>query len=216
MGVWVFPLVGGARLILEVDGSQALAVLQVRDKQGRDLLPFLEEAAAIVRQSLGRDFAEGGRPSWKPLAISTVAAKRGAGMPARTAKGRIPWRLKQSGQFGAAGILIFSGRLRDSYRVKNHPDHIEVYDAAGGTVTVGSRVPYSKIHQKGCGPYEIRAKFRKALAFPGSAGATILRRAVKHPGLPARAVGLATEDHAAIAAAFRRHLAGERFPQRAA
>jgi hypothetical protein len=202
------PLPFGARLTIEIECDDAVAMLAQLEKRASDLEPVLKQMAAIIREDLGHAFEVGG-PGWKPLAASTIAAKRMAGVPSLTGKGNVPRRLVQNGSFGAANILIATGALRDSYRRKGARGHIEKIDAKAGTVEVGSSLPIAKYHQKGTNPYEIRAKMAKALCFTGSSGEAILRHAVHHPGLAARPVVLSEEAQKKLGEAVRSWMRGE-------
>jgi len=199
MPTWQIPLIGNAFLEIEVAVEDAIHYLEAREARLRDMGPALAEVARYMREAIGARFAEGGDPPWQQLAISTVLEKRGAGLPARTKKGNVPWRLKQQGQFGAANILIRTGALRDSYRRKGGRGHIENIDTAANTVEVGSSLPYARFHQHGTSPYIIRAKMGKRLSFMGSQGVPVFRHLVNHPGLPARPVLLTDKDLAEIA-----------------
>lgn len=217
MEAWIILLPYGARLLLEVDMEAALALLEVRTKQLTDLRPVLERIAAIMREELGARFADAGEGTWPPLATSTIVAKRLAGLPPLTRSGRIPRRLKQQGAFGPGGILIRTGALRDAYRQKYARGHVERIAEKEATVAVGANLPLSDgrnlaaIHQHGTPSYTIRARLAKALAFPGSSGETILRRAVQHPGLPARPVFVSRAGVERIVDALYDHLAGKEF-----
>lgn len=184
----------GAAIVIETDDEQAMALLAARVDRLTQIGPLLERWAKIMRDAYGDRFKQGGDPAWKPLAASTVASKSGAGLPARTPKGRVPWRLKQQGQFGPANILIRSGALRDSYRRKGARGHVEQIDAGAGTVSVGSNLPYAKFHQAGTRAYVIRPVKSKALAFMGADGMIHIARSVHHPGLTARPVTITPDD----------------------
>ena len=180
----------------------------------QDVTPLLQAIAARMRQALGARFAEGGEPAWKPLRPSTIAAKALAGMPALTKKGNVPRRLKQQGNFGPGNILIASGALRDSYRLKYGRGNVEVIDAKAATVTVGSRLPYARFHQKGTAAYIIaakafRGKRKGMLAFTGSSGQMVFRASVHHPGLPKRPVALTQEERKDLAQMVRDWMSGK-------
>lgn len=213
MQTWRYPLPLGGSLVLTLDCSGALAKLARLEERIENPRPLLEAWAEDLRVSFGRQFAQGGDPAWRALAASTVAAKRGQGLPARTKSGKIPKRLLQNGRFGADNILIATGALRDSYRQLGAKGHVERIDLAAGTVFVGSalrtpdgRYSLARLHQQGTAPYEIRARVAKALRFSGR-GSTIFRRAVRHPGVAARPVRLTPADRTLMqqqAAAFLR------------
>lgn len=143
------PLPGGAILTVEIDTRELDAELALRRRRLSDVAPLLSQVAALMRADLRRQFAQGGEPAWKGLSAATVARKTLQGLPARTAKGRVPWRLKQNGRFESTNILIATGRLRDSYGRKDSKDHFEEIDTKNATVRVGSKVEYAAAHQDG-------------------------------------------------------------------
>jgi len=200
MSAWIVPLPYGAQLVIETNIEHVVEYLKKRGQPMSDLTPLLKDIAKLMREGLGRRFADAGAGTWAELAASTRAAKTMAGLPPLTPKGRIPRRLKQNGEFGAANILIATGALRDAYRQKGAKGHIERIDAKAGTVEVGAKIilpsgyDLAAIHQFGTKPYIIVAKMAKSLAFPGSKGATIFRHSVHHPGLKARPVFLTPEE----------------------
>ncbi len=209
---WIFPVPRG-RIVIESQAPSMFALTKIQDR-AEHLTPLLNGIAGVLRRSFAAQFAAGGEPAWQPLAASTIAAKLSGGLPARTKKGNIPWRLKQGGAFGPANILIATGALRDSYVQKGARGHVETIDEKDGTVDVGSRFttsdgkPLAFWHQRGTEPYVIRPKNKKALAFTGSTGETILRRVVHHPGLAARPIRIRPADRAVIYQMCRDHLAG--------
>jgi phage gpG-like protein len=151
-----------------------------------DLRPFYRYAASRMRQAFRENFAVGGRPPWRPLAPSTVAAKHIMGLPAglRTPSGRVPRRLLQRGQLNERTILILTGELRDSVSQKNHPHHIT--RISKDRVEVGTSHPLAPIHEFGTRPYWIFPRRARALRFVDSQGRWVYRRRVYHPGVPAR------------------------------
>jgi phage gpG-like protein len=162
--------------------------------------PLLKEIARQIRRAAAKRFADGGDPAWKPLAESTKIQKMLAELPALTAKGNVPRRLKQNGNFGAQNILIRSGKGRDSWVRVGAPGHVEVMDEAAGTVEVGSNLPYMAMHQEGRDtPYIIQRRVAKALSFVGGDGRRVFRQRVKHPGYPARPVTLTEDEMETIA-----------------
>ena len=208
----------GATFCIEIDTAACERSIEATVARTRDMGPLLKRIATIMRQGYGEQFSAGGDPMWKPLARSTVAAKISAGLPARTAKGRIPWRLKQRGAFGPGNILIASGALRDSYRRMGAKGHVERIDASAGTVEVGSDLKtagganLAAIHQYGTSPYTIRPRLAKALAFRGASGEDLFRRVVHHPGLTARPVRMTAGMKTAIDQAINQYFAGQQGP----
>lgn len=149
---FVVGLPFGTRLILTTDLDAALRQVEVRQQRLEHPAPVLYAIAGIMRADARAQFAEGGDPAWKPLAPSTLAAKIRARLPAKTAKGRVPTRLKQNGNFGAANILIATGVLRDSWSRKGAKGAVEEVNEATGTVNIGSSIPYAAAHQSGRAP----------------------------------------------------------------
>jgi phage gpG-like protein len=212
---WRFPThVPGVTLVIVSDIDEAVRKLTQTEERLKDLTPLLKNIAKIMREGFGEQFAQGGDPSWKELAPSTILAKTAQGLPAKTAKGNIQRRLKQNGAVGPAGKLIASGALRDSYRQLGARGHVEKIDASAGTVEVGSQLKtesganLAAIHQYGTGPYTIRARVAKSLAFTGRDGVIVFRGVVHHPGLPARPLRVTEAMNAKIAEATMEYIAG--------
>jgi phage gpG-like protein len=140
------------RLIQYQDVEAAQAMLKIQRERLSNTTPYLKAVANIMRADFRRQFAEGGDPKWKALAPSTIRQKQQMGYPRLTAKGNIPRRLVQSGNFGASNILIRTGRLRDAWGRLGSPDHYEKIDPKEGTVRMGpklDRLPYARMMQKG-------------------------------------------------------------------
>jgi phage gpG-like protein len=90
-------------------------------------------------------------------------------------------------------MLVKTGLLKRSIRVTSVSDL---------SVTVGTDRAYAAFHQLGTqGPYEIRAKNKKALSWPG--GKHPLKK-VMHPGLPPRPFFPVTSSGTLVPAAARR------------
>lgn len=142
------PLGGYIEIEAKVDQNQAIDTLLERLSTPK---PVLQAYARIIRESYRRDFAEGGRPHWAPLAPSTIAKKSAQGLPALNSKGRVPKRLIQRGGFGPENILIATGKLRDSYVQQGAVGHVEEYTE--DSVSVGSSIPYAVKHQEGISPW---------------------------------------------------------------
>ncbi len=80
-----------------------------------------------------------------------------------------------NGKFQSSSALKKSGALWQSIRIT---------ELTGDHVTVGTDRPYAGFQQFGTkGPYTIRPKTKKALAWPGAAHPM---KSVQHPGLPPR------------------------------
>lgn len=211
MGVWRLPLPGGASLVIEADLVDALRLvegLQARFESPRALLVAW---AAVLRESARQQFAEGGAPSWEPLKPSTLAAKLGQKLPERGGDGRVLPHLRQQQRNGAqraSSILLGTGAMRAGWVEASHSDHVEEIDVESGSVSVGNKSDRAGWHQRGTGPYTIRARLAKALAFTGAGGEGVLRRQVEHPGLPARPIRVRPQDVAEMSDLFARYLAG--------
>jgi len=119
-----------ARLLVTLDTDELENTLQGNIARLRSPRPFLQNVLAMLRADARRQFSVGGDPAWPGLAASTIAAKTKMGLPALTAKGNIPTRLKQGGVFGPGGIGIATGRRRDGWGRKDSKDHIEEIDEA--------------------------------------------------------------------------------------
>jgi phage gpG-like protein len=147
--VWL-PL--GVRVIQYTDIDATREVIRFQRRRLSDLTPFLKGVANIMRADFRRQFASAGDPKWTPLAASTIRQKARLGYPRLTAKGNIPRRLVQQGQFGAANILIRTGRLRDAWSRSDSADHYEKIDPKQATVRMGPKtdtLPYAKTMQTG-------------------------------------------------------------------
>ena len=177
-----------ARLLVTLDTDELEETLRGNIARLRSPRPFLQNVLAMLRADARRQFSVGGDPAWPGLAASTIAAKTKMGLPALTAKGNIPTRLKQGGVFGPGGIGIATGRRRDGWGRKDSRDHIEEIDEQAGTASIGSKVPYEVFQSLGTKPYTIRPVNAKALAFTGADGRTRLAKSVHHPGLKPRPV----------------------------
>ena len=102
-----------------------------------------------------------------------------------------PWAPTKTGH----RPLVDKGLLRRSIRVTDFGDD---------SVTVGTDRVYAAFHQLGTrGPYEIKPKNKKALAWPGGRHPV---KAVMHPGLPPRPFFPVTGEGALVPAAARRML----------
>ena len=173
MATLSYPFVGGV-LVIEVETRSAEKWFSERAADIGDVAPLLKRFAVRMRADFDRQFAIGGDPAWKPLAPSTAAYK-------------IANKLSDM-------ILIAKGDLRKSYVEEHASGHIEKIDDQNVSVVVGSNFRTAKgvnlavIHQRGTRAYTITARNGRALRFIGSVGDAILRRSVRHPGIPARPV----------------------------
>jgi phage gpG-like protein len=193
------PVTAEIEVTVETDTPQIEAMIQRMEKPK----PLLNLLAADLRKAFRANFAQGGRPAWAANAASTIARKTGMGLPARTKKGNIPWRLKQNGGFGGSNsVLIMTGALRDSYATKNGRGHVEVIDEANGTVSVGSNLktkkgaPLAVYMQGGAKPFTISNAFGRGIV-------------VHHPGYPARPQTVTDEDAGRMSQTMLNYIIGE-------
>lgn len=102
----------------------------------------------------------------------------------------VPWKpVKRGGT-----PLVRRGNLRD--------DIAPVSDST--SVELRSTRAYAPYHQYGTGPYTIRPRTKRALAWPGGPGP---RRRVNHPGIAARPfLGVSRADIDAVAALLEAYL----------
>ena len=141
--------------------------------------PLLKAFGVVGLGQVQRNFRDGGRPTWKPLKPRTIAARRAG-------KGS-----------GSAQPLRNTGALQRSWDARLHDRSVEIF----------SDSPVAIYHEQGTkGPYVIKPKRRKVLAFPTGpttfAGTTIAsvrgeRRIVSRkagtPVLAAKGVAFATQ-----------------------
>lgn len=108
---------------------------------------------------VARNFEDDGtEQKWKPLSPNTVAQRRkGSNRP-----------------------LQDTGRLKQSWTKSTGNPHI-----IGDTVSVTSNMKYAPYHEFGTGPYTIKPKKGKRLAFM-TAGGMRFPKEVHHPGVPKR------------------------------
>lgn len=102
---------------------------------------------------------------WQPLAPSTDAAKRQAGLP-------------------AAPLTTKTNSLLRSLYDPTSPYHI--FEVTEHGVTIGTSHPNAPYHHFGTKAHEIRAKQARALRFIRADGKTTFATRVFHPGVPAR------------------------------
>lgn len=103
--------------------------------------PLLKAWGVTVLGEIDRNFQAGGRPAWKPLAASTIAARR------------------QGKGGGSAQPLQDTGALRKSFD----------YSVAGRTLTVFSNAVTAVFAEFGTRAHAIVAKTAQALAIPTGA-----------------------------------------------
>ena len=210
--IYTVALGFGAKVSISTDTDVLETSLTGRIDRMRKPRPILLTAASMMRLSARAQFSQGGSPAWKPLAASTIAAKAGAGLPARTAKGNVPTRLRQNGSFGPGGIEIATGRRRDAWSTSRSAGGTEKIDEASGVSEIGSSLFYEKWQQNGTAPYTISPKatnVKGLLAFTGAGGKTVFtKRPIHHPGLAARPVRLLPETVAEMRVAIEQYIAG--------
>lgn len=143
------PLPFGGRLVIDTEADKAESIVAKYLDRISNRRKILGAVANAMRADIRRQFAAGGDPPWAPLKAATILAKERAGMPALTAKGNVPRRLIQNGEFSAANILIRTGRLRDSWGLKNDREHVEEVDLQSGEITMGSKNRVAIFHQTG-------------------------------------------------------------------
>jgi len=213
----LFPLWGPLGVRVRMD-TRALEELVAR-VQGAVQAPqgLLEEIGRIVRASYGKNFAEGGRPAWRPLAESTVRQRSrmlaARAIPKHTPAGKIPPRLQQRDPvtggmgFSARTILIRSGTLRDSWVQKGARGNVSEVTADGAFF--GSQLTIERtVTPEQVRPYHLLTKkAQRELRRRGRASARVPLAAFHEAGtskMPARPVGvIQDEDLEAIGARAR-------------
>lgn len=72
----------GVKLEYHLEGAKELREYLKRIAQNiGDPKPFFKAAGLVIMESVNRNFEEGGRPKWKPLAPATIKRRRGSGDP---------------------------------------------------------------------------------------------------------------------------------------
>lgn len=122
----------------------------------------LERCGIEMLSSIDLNFAAEGRPTWKPLAPSTLQQRRMQGKDAK--------------------VLQDTGRLHQSFQRGQEGN---VFEASPTEIEVGTNLPYAVYQEDGTKPYVIKPLAKKALYWAG-AGASHPVRFVNHPGLVAR------------------------------
>jgi hypothetical protein len=139
-----FPILGQVRLQITYDAGSASDWLQALEARLQHPQPLWTGVGAVLRAGFRENFAVGGRPSWHPLAPSTIGQKahflQGKPTPPYTAAGKTPRRLLQNGSFGAHTLLIRRGKLRDSWGQKGAEGQVEAVDATGRQFFIGSQL----------------------------------------------------------------------------
>jgi phage virion morphogenesis protein len=123
-------------LNVKIEDQQVKAMLSQLQERTRNLKPAMSIVGQIVRNSVIKNFMQGGRPEkWKPLAEATILG--GIRKKDFTKKGRL--REPVSRRLRGDKVLIDTARLMNSITSKAFADHAEV----------GTNVIYSAIHQFG-------------------------------------------------------------------
>ena len=145
-------------ITIKVDDTGVQNLLETLQSRIRHMQPIMRSIAEIMRDEVEENFAQEGRPKWKPLRPSTIAK--------REKEGHWPGR-----------ILQMHGHLAASISAK----------ATNTQAIVGTNVEYAAIHQFGgkTAPTKITPKHKKALFLPGAAHPV---KSVTRPGatIPAR------------------------------
>ena len=145
-------------ITITIDDTSVHNLLKTLQSRIRTMQPVMRSISEIMRDEVEENFAQQGRPKWKPLKASTIAN--------RAKQGHWPGK-----------ILQMHGYLAASISAK----------ATNTQAIVGTNVEYAAIHQFGgkTSPHTIRPKNKKALFWPGADHPV---KAIKHPGssVPAR------------------------------
>jgi phage virion morphogenesis protein len=147
-------------ITIKVDDTGVQNLLKTLQSRIQHMQPIMREIAEIMKDEVEENFAQQGRPKWKPLSPFTIAARR-----------------KGKGSIKGLMILQSSGILAGSISAK----------ATDTQAIVGTNVKYAAVHQFGdkTSPTVIKPKNKKALFWPGAKHPV---KSVKHPGvtIPAR------------------------------
>lgn len=201
----------GASVGVRVNTGEAVRVLQdMRDRLSH-MRPFYTVLGNILRAAWRRNFQAGGIPAWQPLAPSTIAQKKGMGLPAPGKTGKPLRRLSQNGNFGPDNILIRTGKMRDALCQRGSAGNLTIINDDGGFYGINPDViPYAAIHEFGGSRwYHIYPVKAKALAWMGGEGYMIFRLHVYHPPLPRRPMTtLLDDDFTKISEAGVEHVQG--------
>src|SRR6185295_126867 len=177
-------------LTVKVDDHEVSQLFDSLKRKMGNMTSPLNEIGAIGYSSIIKNFEVGGRYGeigswrgglnrWKPLKAQTLMARNTRWAVHKNKKGEVTsrgWKTKPE-KLRKLGILQVSGRLRNSITWKASADH----------VIWGTNVVYAGIQHHGgkTKAHVIRARHKKALAWPGGPGPV---KSVKHPGstIPAR------------------------------
>lgn len=163
------------------------------------MVPLMSRLGVALIGIVHTNFAEQGRPKWRPLSASTLRSYQEAAVQnmrgtqryknAKKASTRATYEQQTRGGLGGHKILMRTGELRNS---------IMLGEVTESSITIGSSLPYARIQQMGgtIGPITVRPKNAKALIIPTADG-YILRRSADIPErkIPARPyLSIAAED----------------------
>jgi len=141
------------RVNVEIKDQAVKGMLTDMSRRGENMRPVMREIGEIVRSSILRNFAEGGRPEkWVPTKILSIYLgytmdRRYTTLSGeeRIRKGKKAYTLKGSltkafqRHIGKKATLIDTGRLRNSITSRAYGDRVEI----------GTKVVYAAIHQFG-------------------------------------------------------------------
>lgn len=174
-----------------------------------DMTNVSKAAAKILRESFKQNFQEGGRPKWKPHAMSTAfnrqfaKDKKVGRLQGAARQRRIDMIMDLARKKAGEGLLVDTGSYRDSFINEGSPHHVSHTDKDG--LEIGTNHPLS-FHERGTSPYVIKPTRAKSLRFMAF-GQVINVKKVEHPGVPARPVLIIQdEDIDAIAEAMLDHV----------
>lgn len=122
-------------ITVEITKNEIGQMLGLLMERTGNLTPVMNEIGQIVRNSVIKNFQEGGRPRWKPHSQATILG----GILRRhfTKKGRLKEPVSRKLRGGK--VLIDTGHLMSHIKSKAYPDRAEI----------GTNVIYAAIHQFG-------------------------------------------------------------------
>lgn len=158
---------------IAIDSEELTDGLARLAEAGDDATPIMRGLAGIMRSAAEDAFDSERDPvtgaAWPPLSPAYMQQRYADGYTGK--------------------MLNLTGRLRQSISVRYGRDYAQV----------GVSAPYAAAHQFGARTkaHTIRARNRRALAFPGRDGRMVFRSQVRHPGsrIPARPFLGVGEEH---------------------
>ncbi len=131
-------MTGPFQIDVGIDDRDAEALLARLARRARNTKAAMSDVGELVRNSVVRNFEEGGRPaSWKPLAASTVLGR--ISRKDFTRSGRL--RAQAGRRLRGGTPLSDSGTLRNSVSVRATNEKAEIGPKGS--------IPYAAIHQLG-------------------------------------------------------------------